>query len=97
MPTTIYTQLTLTEATNFKDLLNAGYENAEIIGDITAVQGQNNNYFTATIPTARVAEFDAADIDKKNNFALFTARAQGPAYQGVDLVTAWETEYAKIY
>jgi hypothetical protein len=86
-----------TDAATQATTLNADYLAAGVDGEIVAFEFQVNNWATTTFPVPRIAEFEAADDEKKNNFGLFTALAMGPTHTGEEFVAAWEEEYAKIY
>lgn len=96
-PNSIFQQYSLAEATAFKEQLNADYTAAGIETEVVAVSGQVNNHFAVPIPKSFEAEYEASDDEKKNNFALFSSIAQGPEYQGIDFLTAFTTEYNKVY
>jgi len=90
-------QTSAAEAAAAKATMNADFVTAGIDDDLTAVDGQINNFFVATIPTTRLEEYNGSDDEKKNNFALFCAIANGPTCAGIDFLTAWEAEYNKVY
>lgn len=96
-PNSIFLQTTAADAAAAKTTMNEDFVAGGVDGIFTAVDGQVNNHFVAVIPTGRVVEYNASDDEKKNNFALFTAIAQGPDYAGVDFTEAWTAEYNKIY
>ena len=93
----ILVQTTKTEAEAQRDALNAQYTSSEIIGTHKAIVAQINNFAMDTIPTAREAEFLASGADKQNNFLQFSRTAREVQYAGTDFISAWETEYTKIY
>lgn len=96
-PNTIFQQISETDATTQTEDLQAEIVTAGQDATLLAVLGQVNNWFATMIPKAREVEYGAADATKQNNFALFTAIAQGPKYAGIDFITAWEAEYSIVY
>ena len=93
----IYLQYDSTTANDVADDINDQFIAAEIDDTYVAVVGQVDNYFVVQIPKTREAEFEAADTEKQNNFALFTSLALGVEHQGEDFLDAWEEEYVKVY
>ena len=88
---------TQAEAQTEADDLNFFYIGETLEGVFTAVIGQSNKYFSCTIPTGRLAEFNAGDTTKQNNFFQFSITAELNQDAANDFVTLWEAEYAKVY
>ena len=93
----ILPRTTESDAKAQRDALNANYTSAEIIGTVKAVAGQLSQWSYETIPAGRVAEFDASDSVKQENFMTFSKLARAAQNSGKDFVTAWEEEYSKVY
>tara|TARA_Y100000590_G_scaffold47308_3_gene50143 strand:+ start:625 stop:909 length:285 start_codon:yes stop_codon:yes gene_type:complete len=93
----ILQQLTKEQAQAAAESVNENYKKAGANDSIISVCGQLSNYFVATIPADKLEEFNNADTEKQNNFAIITSKCFSPEHKERDFVTAWNVEYNKIY